>query len=158
MEENTSNNTGTIVAGIEGGPHVVDGPLTTDIARKESTILVNEIDSRIVKVRPMATPIDQISRWAGTKQVGSQVVDYYSVDTKPTVATITEGHTEPSAADVTADAQLATLHTSARPSSSRTSPATSPTASPPPPIPSCSTSWPKPPTPPSPYRPSTARR
>lgn len=113
MEENTSNNTGTIVAGIEGGPHVVDGPLTTDIARKESTILVNEIDSRIVKVRPMATPIDQISRWAGTKQVGSQVVDYYSVDTKPTVATITEGHTEPSAADVTADAQLATLHTSA---------------------------------------------
>lgn len=32
----------------------------------------------------MSTPIDQISRYAGSKHSGSMVVDYYSVDTKPT--------------------------------------------------------------------------
>lgn len=115
MEENDSNlvnNTAMVLDGVEGGRHVVDGPLTTDIARRESDILVNEIDTRIVKVRPMATPIDQISRWAGCMHTGSQIVDYYSVDTKPTAATVSEAYTEPAAAAVTADAQLITLHTS----------------------------------------------
>ena len=47
-------------------------------------LLLNEIDQQIVKIRPMSTPIDQISRYAGSKHSGSMVVDYYSVDTKPT--------------------------------------------------------------------------
>lgn len=46
--------------------------------------MLNEIDQQIVKIRPMSTPIDQISRYAGSKHSGSMVVDYYSVDTKPT--------------------------------------------------------------------------
>ena len=32
----------------------------------------------------MSTPIDQISRYGGSKHAGSMVVDYYSVDTKET--------------------------------------------------------------------------
>ncbi len=76
-----------VVPGTEGGKHVVDGPLTTDVTREEAPeLLLNEIDREIVKIRPMATPIDQLSRHAGAKHSGSMVVDYYNVDTKPTSA------------------------------------------------------------------------
>ncbi len=82
---------GMLVAGVEDGKHVVDGPLTTDLTREGSPdLLLNEIDQQIVKIRPMSTPIDQISRYAGSKHAGSMVVDYYSVDTKPTSATLSE--------------------------------------------------------------------
>ncbi len=80
---------GMLVAGVEDGKHVVNGPLTTDLAHEGSPdLLLNEIDQQIVKIRPMSTPIDQISRYAGSKHSGSMVVDYYSVDTKPTKAAI----------------------------------------------------------------------
>ena len=82
---------GMLVAGVEDGKHVVDGPLTTDLTREGSPdLLLNEIDQQIVKIRPMSTPIDQISRYAGSKHSGSMIVDYYSVDTKPTSATLAE--------------------------------------------------------------------
>ena len=82
---------GMLVAGVEDGKHVVDGPLTTDLTREGSPdLLLNEIDQQIVKIRPMSTPIDQISRYAGSKHAGSMIVDYYSVDTKPTSATLSE--------------------------------------------------------------------
>lgn len=50
-------------------------------------LLMNEVDKRVVKIRPMSTPLDQISRWAGARHAGSMIVDYYSVDTKPMSAT-----------------------------------------------------------------------
>lgn len=79
----------TIVKGIDGGQHVVNGPLTTEnTAVASPSLLVNEIDKQIVKIRPMATPIDQLSRCAGSKRAGSMVVDYYNVDTKPTSVTV----------------------------------------------------------------------
>ena len=82
---------GMLVAGVEDGKHVVDGPLSTDLTREGSPdLLLNEIDQQIVKIRPMSTPIDQISRYAGSKHAGSMIVDYYSVDTKPTSATLSE--------------------------------------------------------------------
>ena len=81
---------GMIIAGVEDGKHVVEGPLTTELAREGSPdLLLNEIDQQIVKIRPMSTPIDQISRYAGSKHSGSMVVDYYSVDTKPTITKLT---------------------------------------------------------------------
>ena len=44
---------GTIIAGRAGGSHVVDGPLTTDLAREGSpSLLLNEIDQQITKIRP----------------------------------------------------------------------------------------------------------
>lgn len=80
---------GVIIAGTAGGKHVADGPLTTSLTEEASPgLLRNEIDDRIVKIRPMSTPIDQISRWGGSRACGSMVVDYYSVDTKPTVSTV----------------------------------------------------------------------
>ena len=80
-----------LVAGIAGGKHVINEPLTVTRSKEASPdLLVNEIDRRIVKIRPMATPIDQLSRWAGAKKAGSMIVDYYSVDTRPTSSVTTE--------------------------------------------------------------------
>lgn len=74
----------TVIPGAAGGKHVVDGPLTTPLTNEASpTLLRNEIDERVTKVRPSATPIDTISRCGGTRLAGSMIVDYYSVDTKP---------------------------------------------------------------------------
>lgn len=80
----------TILSGTTGtASHVSNAPLTTDITRQISTsLLLNEIDERIVKIRPMATPIDQLSRWAGARNCGSMIVDYYSVDTPATEASL----------------------------------------------------------------------
>ena len=82
---------GTVIPGTDNGRHVIDGPLTTELSREGSPdLLLNEIDQQIVKIRPMSTPIDQISRFAGSKHAGSMVVDYYRVDTKPTNAILSE--------------------------------------------------------------------
>lgn len=94
MENNTTIKSTAIIAGNAGGSHVVDGPLTTAAMREGSPSLVlNEIDRRIVRVRPMSTPVDQISRMIGARQASSMVVDYYSVDTKPVQSTITAAPT-----------------------------------------------------------------
>lgn len=67
---------------------VSDGPLTTPMTAYNSSLLLNEIDSRVVKVRPMATPIDQISRMVGARKASSMIVDYYSVDARNPEVTI----------------------------------------------------------------------
>ncbi len=86
-----------VIGGVAGGRHVVDEPLTTDLTREASPdLLLNEIDRQIVKIRPMATPIDQLSRCAGSKHAGSMIIDFYNVDTKPTVALLNEDYEEPS--------------------------------------------------------------
>jgi len=48
-----------------------------------------EVDKRITKMRPMRTPIDQITRSATTiSKSGSMVVQYYSVSTRPIKTTV----------------------------------------------------------------------
>lgn len=102
-----------VVAGVAGGKHIDDEPLTTDLTREASPeLLLNEIDQQIVKIRPMATPIDQLSRCAGSKHVGSMIVDYYNVDTKPTTAEVATEYVEPAAGSATADDTRITLSTS----------------------------------------------
>lgn len=44
---------------------------------------LEDVDKRIVKIRPMATPIDQISRYAKSTSCNSFEVKYYSVGTRP---------------------------------------------------------------------------
>lgn len=85
-----SNN--TLVQGTHGGTHVVNEPLTTGNAAEASPqLLRNSVDERIVKVRPSATPVDQISRWIGSRPCRSMVVKYYSIDAKPGDAKVTTG-------------------------------------------------------------------
>lgn len=74
-----------ISTGDSGAPIVSGTPLTTSLTAEASPeLLLNSIDRRIVKVRPMSTPIDQISRSTASRMAGSMTVDYYSVDTKKT--------------------------------------------------------------------------
>ncbi|MDE6286318.1 MAG: DUF5309 family protein [Muribaculaceae bacterium] len=68
-----------------------DNILTTSLARQLAPgLLRNSIDERIVRIRPMSTPVDQISRCAGARATRSMVVEYYSVDTKATDARTTK--------------------------------------------------------------------
>ena len=53
----------------------------------DSEFYTKDIDSRIIKIRPMATPIDQISRYAKAQSASSFEVKYYSVGTRPTNCT-----------------------------------------------------------------------
>lgn len=58
-------------------------PLTTALARENAPeLLRNDVDERITKLRPMATPVDQISRYAATRHCRSMTVDYYAVATR----------------------------------------------------------------------------
>ena len=101
-----------IVAGVAGGQHITGEPLTTDRSREASPdLLLNEIDQQIVKIRPMATPIDQLSRHAGSKHAGSMVVDFLNVDTKPTTTALIEDYTEPSSGSATQEHTRVILET-----------------------------------------------
>lgn len=83
----------TVVAGHAGlGKHVSGGPLTTSMTEEVTPgLLRSEIDKRVTKIRPTATPVDQITRLAGARKCGSMEVEYYSVDTKPTETTLARG-------------------------------------------------------------------
>lgn len=74
----TVNNT------ADGSIHVVDAPLTNRLVDEVAPgLLVNDIDSRILKLRPMASPVDQISRQAHIRPCSSMKVDYYTTGTPP---------------------------------------------------------------------------
>lgn len=80
-----------LVTAATDGKHVSGTPLTTTLAEKVSPgLLANSIDRAIVRVRPMATPIDQISRMGHVREVDSLEVDYYSVDTRADQTDVTE--------------------------------------------------------------------
>ena len=50
------------VTSANGSNHIIDGPLTTAaIAEAAPGMLLNDVDSRVVRIRPMATPVDRIS-------------------------------------------------------------------------------------------------
>lgn len=74
----------TTTTGAAGATHIVNTPLTVAAtSREEPDLLLADIDARLVKVRPMATPLDQISRLGGARNAKSMEVDYYSVDSLP---------------------------------------------------------------------------
>lgn len=95
MSENTSNANITTVS------------TTRELA---PGLLRNTIDERIVRIRPMSTPVDQISRCAGARATRSMVVEYYSVDTKAVSASASAACEAVLPADSSAPATI-TLHT-----------------------------------------------
>lgn len=89
-----------IVNGTAGGQHVAGAPLTTQSASEAAPgLLRNVIDERIVRIRPMSTPVDQLSRCAGSRHCGSMTVEYYSVDTKETASALAKAVTAATATD-----------------------------------------------------------
>lgn len=78
--ENSKN---YLTDGVSNGVHVSGVSLTTEVTNQAVPgLLTNAIDKAVVKIRPMATPIDQISRMGHVRSVDSMDVDYYSVDTR----------------------------------------------------------------------------
>lgn len=76
--------------------HVSNEPLTTSAASSVSpSLLRNEVDQRIVKIRPMSTPLDQISRCAGSRSASSMEVEFYSVASKDTESELSEAVAAP---------------------------------------------------------------
>ena len=72
-----------MITTTENGASVNNEILTTAVSEQAAPgLLRNAIDERIVKIRPMATPVDQLSRCAGARSCGSMKVDYYAVDVK----------------------------------------------------------------------------
>lgn len=79
---------GKTITGNEGG-------LTSDKGREASSELyVGDVDKRITKMRPMATPIDQISRHGKALSAESMEIRYYSVGSRAIKTTVTEAITE----------------------------------------------------------------
>lgn len=64
--------------------HFSNQVLTTrTIEEAAPGLLQNTVEKRIARIRPMSTPIDQLSRCAGARRAGSMTVEYYTIDTKP---------------------------------------------------------------------------
>lgn len=68
----------------DGGSNPNAGIATETFGRDngDEDFYLNDVDRRIVKIRPMATPIDQISRYAKSSSCDSFEVKYYSVGTR----------------------------------------------------------------------------
>lgn len=74
---------------LNNGAMVNGEPLTTSTTSALAPgLLLTEIDRRVTRIRPTATPVDQISRCGGCRHAGSMVVEYYSVGSKPDTATV----------------------------------------------------------------------
>lgn len=61
-----------------------DGISTETFGRDngDPNFYLSDVDQRIVKIRPMATPLEQISRYAKTEKASSFEVKYYSAGTR----------------------------------------------------------------------------
>lgn len=74
-------------AGVtHGGDHSAGAAgIATETQGREDDpeLYTKHIDKLITKIRPMATPVDQISRYAKSSQSDSFEVKYYSVGTRP---------------------------------------------------------------------------
>ena len=68
-----------------------EGILTESYSRidGDAEMYQKDIDERITRIRPMATPIDQISRFANAQRAKSFEVKYYSVGTRPVKTKLT---------------------------------------------------------------------
>lgn len=75
---NTEGGEGGIATPPEGIATETQGRIEGD-----PDFYLKDIDQRITKIRPMATPIDQISRYAKAQKSDSFEVKYYSVGTRP---------------------------------------------------------------------------
>lgn len=75
-----------VTTGGDGGNGGSPAGIATETGGRQEgdpEFYTKDIDKRIIKIRPMATPIDQISRYAKAQKSDSFEVKYYSVGTRP---------------------------------------------------------------------------
>jgi hypothetical protein len=76
---------GVTLSGENGDANNPNGGIATESTGREVTdpnFYLNDVDKRIIKIRPMSTPIDQISRYAKSSNTDSMIVKYYTVGTR----------------------------------------------------------------------------
>lgn len=81
----------------EGNPLGLDGIATETTGREigDAELYSKEVERRVTKIRPMSTPVDQMSRLVGAaKKANSFEVKCYSVGTRPIKTTLTEAITK----------------------------------------------------------------
>lgn len=87
-EANALPEGGTTITDAEGGATATTGIEVT--GENDPDYYAKAVDQRITRMRPMRTPIDQITRKAETiNRVKSMIVKYYSVSTRPIKTTLT---------------------------------------------------------------------
>lgn len=107
-------NEANLATGTTGGKHITGAPATTEnISAASPELLQNAIDRRIVRVRPMSTPIDQLTRCAHSRRATGMTVEYYSVDTKLTEAKLTSDQNDQDGTERGDGLYSYTLHTDA---------------------------------------------
>lgn len=79
-----------LTTGTDGSKnHISAAPLTTELANQASPgFVTSSIDRAVTRVRPMATPLDQISRLGHIRQADALEVDYYSADIRSDASSI----------------------------------------------------------------------
>lgn len=89
-------NGATLAVGIQGAPLpdagvTIDGIATVESGKlNEPDLYMKTIDDTLVKMRPMATPVEQISReQRKSLQADAWIVKYYSVGTRPISTKVT---------------------------------------------------------------------
>lgn len=81
---------GTTVVDAYAGSTATTGQEVAENVNDDPDYYAKAVDERITRMRPMRTPIDQITRMAGSiNRVNSMVVKYYSVSTRPIKTTLT---------------------------------------------------------------------
>lgn len=81
-----------VVGGKDGksqGVVETDKISTTRFSRENSEdLLLNEIERKVVKIRPMGNPLEQLARYSTRRSSKSRIVQYYAVDVLPVKTTI----------------------------------------------------------------------
>lgn len=91
------------VATTGGGVVETGKEVTTQFAREHSEdLLLNDIEKRVVKIRPMGNPLEQLARYATRRGSKSQIHQYYSTDVLPVSAKVKTAY----AASATGDNQI----------------------------------------------------
>ena len=72
-----------------GGVVEVNTVQTTQFARENAdTLLLNDIERKVVKIRPMGNPLEQLARYANKQKVNEVIVQYDSTETIDATATV----------------------------------------------------------------------
>lgn len=88
--------TADVVAGEGGGVVGVGEIQSSQFSRENSEdLLLNDIEKKVVKIRPMGNPLEQISRYVTRRTAKSQIQQYYSTDVLPVKAMLSTEYTEP---------------------------------------------------------------
>ncbi|MFT3994400.1 MAG: DUF5309 family protein [Dysgonomonas sp.] len=88
--------TADVVPGANAGVTETNQINSTQFSRENSEdLLLNDIEKKVVKIRPMGNPLEQLSRYATRRSATSQIQQYYATDVLPVMTTLKTAYTAP---------------------------------------------------------------